>query len=37
MVFKILKDKYTTNKTFKDMYQGAPIRVDDKNQEKYRN
>lgn len=25
MVYKVLKDKYTTNKTFKDFYEDRPI------------
>jgi uncharacterized membrane protein len=26
MVFRVLKDKYTTNKTFKDLYEDYPVR-----------
>lgn len=29
MVYKILKDKYTTSKTFEHFYEDFPIKVDD--------
>ena len=36
-VFKVLKDKYTTNKTFKDFYEDHPIEKEElhlKNEKK---
>lgn len=36
MVYRVLKDKYTTNKTFEHFYEDAPIRVDEITKEKFR-
>jgi len=36
MVYRVLKDQYTTNKTFDHFYEDAPIRVDEITKEKFR-
>ncbi|MGV8813980.1 MAG: hypothetical protein ACOH2D_07705 [Gelidibacter sp.] len=34
MVYKVLRDKYTTNKTFKDFYEDHPIGREERHLEK---
>lgn len=36
MVYSVLKDKYTTNKTFEHFYEDAPIRLDEIKKDKFR-
>ena len=36
MVYKVLVEKYSTNKTFEDFYQDAPIRVENTPKKNFR-
>lgn len=36
MVYKVLKDNYTTDKTFEHFYEDAPIEIDEVTEERFR-